>query len=119
MPLERQASAQRQPSEGQGLMPKPSLIPEQAILETELIETMRAGLHNWRADLDYPQSDSDMQGCVRAVMVMFDVRRRPLPGQLFSTCSNCGGIGHVPIDGDPSTRRTCTECEHGRVRVQP
>lgn len=63
-------------------MPKPILAEPIRTLEAEIIETMIAGLHIWRSDLDYPQSHSDMQACVRALLTMYDVRRRTLPASL-------------------------------------
>jgi hypothetical protein len=64
---------------------KPNLKPEIARLESDMIETFLAGHHEWRPDLPYPESHSDMQGGMRAVLRMFDVKRRPLalsPGDL-------------------------------------
>lgn len=46
-------------------MPKPQLAPDLDILERQLIETLLAGLKEWRSDLKYPESHSDMQACVR------------------------------------------------------
>lgn len=61
-------------------MPKPPLAKEEdRATERHMIETALAGLKRWRPDLDFPQSYSDMEACVRALMTMFDVRRRPLP----------------------------------------
>lgn len=59
-------------------MPKPDLRLEYRELEQDIISTLEAGLKEWRSDLSYPQSYSDMQGCVRALLRMFDVKRRPL-----------------------------------------
>lgn len=59
-------------------MPKPSLREPYASLEIEIIETLLAGHHEWRSDLAYPESHSDMQGAVRGLLRMFDVKRRPL-----------------------------------------
>lgn len=59
-------------------MPKPSLRPEYAYLEREVIETLLAGHHMWRPDLPYPESHSDMQGAVRGLLLMFKVERRPI-----------------------------------------
>ena len=59
-------------------MPKPSLAEPYSTLEHELIETFIAGHHEWRPDLSYPESYSDMQGGVRALMRMFDIKRRPV-----------------------------------------
>lgn len=63
-------------------MPKPTLAKDLQILESQIIETLIAGHKQWRPDLDYPQSHSDMQGAVRGLLIMFEVKRRPLPIQL-------------------------------------
>lgn len=63
-------------------MAKRSLKPELAILEADIIETLIAGHKQWRPDLDYPESHSDMQGAVRGLLQMFDVKRRALPYEL-------------------------------------
>lgn len=60
-------------------MPKPPLSEPYRTLEHDMIETMLAGLHQWRADLDYPQSQSDMQACVRGLLAMYEIKRRSLP----------------------------------------
>lgn len=59
-------------------MAKPDLAPPYNQLEKDIIETLKAGLKEWRSDLDYPQSFSDQQGAVRALLRMFEVKRRPL-----------------------------------------
>lgn len=59
-------------------MAKRSLVPQQAQLEADIIETLIAGHKEWRPDLSYPQSHSDMQGAVRGLLRMFDVKRRPI-----------------------------------------
>lgn len=59
-------------------MPKPSLDAKYHDLETALIETFLAGHHEWRPDLKYPESASDMSGGMRALMRMFDIKRRPI-----------------------------------------
>lgn len=59
-------------------MPKPSLKEPYASLENDIIETLLAGHHEWRSDLKYPESHSDMQGAVRGLLRMFEVKRRPL-----------------------------------------
>ena len=98
-------------------MPKPDLIPEQAILETQMIETMLAGLHGWRPDLGYPESHSDMQACVRGLMVTFEIKRRPLPMTLQSPCPACLGTGYFVLD--EFERRVCPKCRHGKVDIAP
>lgn len=59
-------------------MPKPTLKPEFAALEEQIIETFLAGHKQWRPDLQYPESHSDMAGGARALMQMFEITRRPL-----------------------------------------
>lgn len=54
-------------------MSKPALKPEYRLLESELIQTAQSGLHGYRPDLDYPESYSDMQACIRAIMKRFEV----------------------------------------------
>ena len=76
-------------------MPKPTLIPEQSLLENELIETAIAGLKMWRPDLGYPESYSDMQAFIRGLMTCFEIKRRPLPSPLKLVCHTCEGIGHT------------------------
>lgn len=51
-------------------------------LEREIIETLLAGHHEWRRDLPYPESHSDMQGAVRGLLRMFEVKRLPLAREL-------------------------------------
>jgi len=59
-------------------MPKPRMSAEFELLERDIIETLLAGLSEWRPDLRYPESHSDMQGCVRALLRMYEVKRRPI-----------------------------------------
>lgn len=63
-------------------MPKPILKEPLRTQTCEMIETMLAGLHEWRPDLKYPESHSDMQGCVRALLRMYEVKRRPIAIEL-------------------------------------
>lgn len=63
-------------------MPKRRLKEEVRILEDQIIETLLAGHKEWRPDLSYPESHSDMQGAVRGLLRMFEVKRRPLPKEL-------------------------------------
>lgn len=59
-------------------MAKRSLEPKLAQLEGDIIETLIAGHKEYRPDLGYPQSYSDMQGAVRGLLRMYDVKRRPI-----------------------------------------
>ena len=52
-------------------MPPKTLCPGMATLESQLVQTMRAG-H------EAPKSLSDWQFCARAVIRMFHIERRPL-----------------------------------------
>lgn len=63
-------------------MAKSSLRHDLARLESDIIETLIAGHHEWRPDLPYPESHSDMQGAVRALLKMFKVERRPVAVEL-------------------------------------
>ncbi len=57
---------------------KPHLREPFASLEADIIEMMIAGLKEWRPDLGYPESHSDMAGCVRAILRAYDLKRRPI-----------------------------------------
>jgi hypothetical protein len=63
-------------------MAKPRLKEPQATLENQLIETMQAGLHEWRPDLYGPESYSDYQACARGILRMFHIVRASLPNAL-------------------------------------
>ena len=63
-------------------MPKPRLKSELEQLEIDIIETLIAGHKQYRPDLAYPESHSDMQGAVRGLLKMFEVKRRPLSIEL-------------------------------------
>lgn len=59
-------------------MAKSRLKAELEQLEADIIETLLAGHHQWRADLAYPESHSDMQGAVRGLLRMYEIKRRPV-----------------------------------------
>lgn len=59
-------------------MPKPPLRAQYEQLADEIIETMLAGHHRYRPDLPYPESHSDMQGALEGLLMMYEVKRRPL-----------------------------------------
>jgi hypothetical protein len=63
-------------------MPKQKLVEPLHTLECQIIETLLAGHKEWRPDLAYPESHSDMQGAVRALLMMFDVKRLPISREL-------------------------------------
>lgn len=68
-------------------MPKPRLIEPYASLLRDGVETMTAGLHEWRPDLNYPESHSDWQACFQAFFRRYEVKRRPLD---LTTKKECG-----------------------------
>lgn len=63
-------------------MAKLTLVEPYNTLEKEIIETLLAGHKEWRSDLEYPESYSDMQGAVRGLLRMFEVKRLPLSRSL-------------------------------------
>ncbi len=63
-------------------MSKSRLKPPMDQLESDIIETLLAGHKEWRPDLAYPESHSDMQGAVRGLLRMFEVKRRPIAVEL-------------------------------------
>jgi hypothetical protein len=96
-------------------MPKSSLAEPDATLEVHLIETMLAGLKNWRPDLNYPQSYSDMEACARGLMRMFEIKRAPLPIPLKYFCDYCEGTGYRRLtftreNGDVVEKEDCSFC---------
>jgi len=95
-------------------MPKPSLRKEDAILENDMINTLVAGLKEWRSDLDFPQSYSDMQACVRGLMKMYEIKRRPLPQPLKIECHVCEGLGELvnKIEGTVKHISECPNCHY-------
>ncbi len=99
-------------------MPKPFLWPETAALESDLVATLLAGLKEWRPDLAYPESHSDMQACVRAALRMFDIKRLPLPRALRLKCEQCKGTGyrHLDTTGSCVESKKCLRCD-GRAWV--
>lgn len=52
-------------------------------LESDIIETLIAGHKEWRPDLSFPESYSDMQAAVRGLLRMFDVKRLPVARELI------------------------------------
>ncbi len=75
-------------------MPKPRLKDEFVQLESAIVETFLAGHHEWRPDLHYPESHSDMQGGARALMRMFEIKRRPIAldrGEIVHPKERCQG----------------------------
>jgi hypothetical protein len=95
-------------------MPKRSLQVPLAALEADIIETLVAGHLEWRPDLDYPQSHSDMQAAVRWLLRMYEVKRRPVAIELLFDCDACRGKGEVfaLVNKDPSNVMTipCPTC---------
>ncbi len=101
-------------------MPKPRLIPEQEILQREVIACLIAGLKQYRPDLHYPESHSDMSACVMNLMEMFDISRRSEPKPLEMNCHGCDGLGILITvcsdNGGYRESKTCPVCKGHRVR---
>ncbi len=101
-------------------MPKPRLIPEQEILQREMIACLIAGLKEYRPDLDYPESHSDMSACVMNLMRMFDISRRATPRYLEIPCCGCDGLGVLITEcnenGSCRAQITCPVCKGYRVK---
>lgn len=92
-------------------MPKPFLYKEQRELEKQLIDTMEAGLKEWRPDLDYPESHSDLAACARGIIQMFELRRLPLPQKLKYECRLCDGTGYFSHMVEGTLHKDyCTKC---------
>lgn len=101
-------------------MPKPRLIPEQEILQREVIACLIAGLKQYRPDLHYPESHSDMSACVMNLMRMFDISRRSTPRYLEMPCNGCDGLGVLITktnnDGGYRESMTCPVCNGQKVK---
>ena len=89
-------------------MPKAPLASSLAKLEMDIVETLLAGHKQWRPDLAYPQSHSDMQGAVRGLLQMYHVVRLPLPCKLEYVCDDCQGLGKFVRDINNSVQ--CMMC---------
>ena len=102
-------------------MPKRQLKPPLDHLESDVIDTLLGGLAEWRPDLDYPESYADMQGCVRAMLRMFTVERRPVAAELEYYCELCGnrGILTTLVDGQRHHLKetTCPDCRPDEFRA--
>jgi len=60
-------------------MPKPFLREPFARLASDIVATLLAGHKEWRPDLSYPESHSDMHGAVRALLRKYEVTLRAVP----------------------------------------
>jgi hypothetical protein len=61
-------------------MPKPGLKSvAETLLVNDIIETLIAGHKQWRPDLSYPESHSDMTGAVYGLLSKYEIKLRPLP----------------------------------------
>lgn len=97
-------------------MSKRSLVAPLDRLELDIIETLLAGHREWRPDLAYPESHSDMQAAVRALLQMFDVTRRNLPRQLEYACDTCCNRGKLRWcdDNEVWHEQPCPDCQRPR-----
>lgn len=94
------------------MMPKPHLAEPMATLESQIIATLLEGLHQWRPDLSYPESHSDMSGCVRNLLRMFKVERALSPIPLRYPCGDCHATGcsELKASRGVSESTTCETC---------
>ena len=95
-------------------MPKPDLLPHYEQLCSDIIDTLLAGHQEWRPDLHYPESHSDMKGAVMALLRVFEVKRRPVPLDRSEL--------RPPKEGEFPTRMPrvgWTEEDHERALRQP
>lgn len=74
-------------------MPKPILVDEDENLVTAIIDTFLAGHKEWRPDLPYPESHSDMKAGAMALLRMFKIERRPISIPNRVKCNHCKGAG--------------------------
>lgn len=81
--------------------------PEMNDLKRQIVETLSAKIsdHSKIPDLDY---------CVEGLLMMFEIKRRPLPLQLNRPCYTCKGEGHVLKDYEQHHWITCPECQGKR-----
>lgn len=100
-------------------MPKPRMTPELEVLEREIVSTLMAGHKQFRPDLHYPESHSDMQAAVRNLLRMFNVERRDTPRYLEMPCPGCEGLGKLILETNKSgsfQRSTiCSSCQGNRT----
>lgn len=88
------------------------LYNEDQKLESDVIQTMMAGFKDFRPDLNYPESYSDMTACVRALLRMFEIKRRPLAEKLRYHCYECEGYGKfvTQVERHSITEKKCVGC---------
>ena len=100
-------------------MAKSRLYPPYDQLESDIIDTLLAGHQEYRPDLGYPQSHSDMQAAVRGLLRMYEIKRRPMAVVLEFPCYHCKGLGefiHFDTQGVQNTER-CKECS-GKGKIK-
>jgi len=94
-------------------MAKARLAEPMGTLEGEIIETLLAGHKEYRPDLGYPQSHSDMSAAVRGLLRMFDVKRLPIARELEYDCDTCRARGRLYWYDDKGVRQEqpCPNCK--------
>lgn len=93
-------------------MPKARLIEKLEQLESDIMSTMLAGLKEWRPDLIYPQSHSDMQACIRPLLQLYNIERRDLSQPLKYKCCSCEGLGkYIWVVDGVRNESVCKECQ--------
>lgn len=102
-------------------MPQAPLIDEQKVMASSMMSSFMAAFKQFRPDLDYPESASDMQAGFRGVLRMFNVSRASLPNQLWTPCPDCDGTGKHTVDNDPHHKNSCKRCmnsgRQGSLRI--
>lgn len=85
-------------------MPKPDLIYEDEQLVSDLIKTFIEGHKQYRPDLGYPESHSDMKGGMMALLRMFKIERRGIAIPNKIKCHHCHGRGkfETMVNNDPN-----------------
>lgn len=80
--------------------PKPQ--PSDSRFAAELLAAMVLGLHDWRRDLDFPESHSDLEACALGVLSRFDFRPRATPFRVTDMAWPQGpdADSAVPSDGN-------------------
>lgn len=91
-------------------MSKPHLREPFATLANEIALTMIAGLHEYRPDLNYPESASDLRGCIDALLRRFNVTPLAIPldrAEIWERPEVCP-VCKAPLDQGPSASNLVT-----------
>ncbi len=87
--------------------PKPCNPPKPQLSDSrfapELLEAMVHGLHDWRPDLDFPESHSDMEACALQILARFSIvpRVTSFRAEDMTWPRDPTAHGTVPSGGNP------------------